>query len=153
MNSVLLCWRFSSTTEGKVNSSIEIFFGRPSAWYKNQRLSKSLLLYTICLILKTSPKVSFSHFMHNTSKLTAYAYSSPTSIKKGTIFFSECLRTLLDAYIYLMHQTINTKWETFNFHIHITNKWNNFRNNINFTNNREDVAIIFILKGLSFIFI
>ena len=50
------------------NSSIEIFFGRPSALVKrsscagllptgrkNQRLSKSLLLYTICLILKTSP--------------------------------------------------------------------------------------------------
>ena len=49
------------------NSSIEIFFGRPSAWYKrsssagllptgrkNQRLSKSLLLYTICRILKIS---------------------------------------------------------------------------------------------------
>ena len=54
------------------NSSIEMFFGRPSAWYKNQRLSKSFELYTICLILKTSPKVSFSHFMHNTSKLTAY---------------------------------------------------------------------------------
>ena len=26
----------------------------------------------ICLILKTSPKVSFSHFIHKTSKLTAY---------------------------------------------------------------------------------
>ena len=26
------------------------------------------------------------------------AYSSPASLKKGTIFFSECLRTLLDAY-------------------------------------------------------
>ena len=37
------------------NSSIEIFFGSPSAWYRNQRLSKSLLLYTICLILKTRP--------------------------------------------------------------------------------------------------
>ena len=54
------------------NSSIEIFFGRPSAWYRNQRLSKSLLLYTICLILKTSPKVSFSHFIHKMSKLTVY---------------------------------------------------------------------------------
>ena len=33
---------------------------------------KSLLLYTIALILKICTKVSFSHFMHKTSKLTVY---------------------------------------------------------------------------------
>ncbi len=54
------------------NSSIEIFFGRPSAWYKSQRLSKSFELYTICFILKTSPKVSFFQLMYKTSKLTVY---------------------------------------------------------------------------------
>ena len=37
-----------------------------------EQRAKSFELYTICLILKTSPKVSFSHFIHKTSKLTAY---------------------------------------------------------------------------------
>ena len=72
------------------NSSIEIFFESPSAWYKNQRLSKSFELYTIDLILKTSParpcrlacprKVSNSLFIHNTSKLTAYNFNFQLSL-------------------------------------------------------------------------
>ena len=70
-NSVL-CAVIGLPLRSSKNSSIEIFFGRPSAWYRNQRLSKSFELYTIDLILKTSPKVSNSLFIHNTSKLTAY---------------------------------------------------------------------------------
>ena len=41
-------------------------------------LYQSFELYTICLILITSPKVSFSHFMCKTSKLTVYKRGNNT---------------------------------------------------------------------------